>query len=309
VFSHDAENGSFAMLVKVSVFDSYLDESSDEKQESVVCVASFLARERHWRCIQQSWVERLAKNGVKYFSAKECKAVQGPFRHLRHIHGSLEAARVVAAGIRSDLEAILLSESQWRGFCVGIIVPDYNEVLNEYPTARRFYSDNPLEYAYGQVMYESTHVVRRKAKGNKLAFIIDRSDYSEHVLNAFNSMSANHPMIAKTASTVLPLCDKDTPPLQMADLLASIAKDGFLEWMKDTTQRYVPLGDKWESRFERIGKWDRAHMLRALNRTISSPRFAKGTLAQRPRKEPKLTKGDIKRMRRSLTAQLKKNVT
>ena len=70
--------GSFAMLVKVSVFDSYLDESSDEKQESVVCVASFLARERHWRCIQQSWVERLAKNGVKYFSAKECKAVQGP---------------------------------------------------------------------------------------------------------------------------------------------------------------------------------------------------------------------------------------
>ena len=106
------------------MFDSYLDESSDQRQECVVCVASFLARERHWRHIQQLWMDRLAKDGIEYFSAKECKAVQGPFRHLRRIHGSLEAARAVAAGIRFDLEAILLSESQWRGFCVGVIVPD-----------------------------------------------------------------------------------------------------------------------------------------------------------------------------------------
>jgi hypothetical protein len=285
------------------MFDSYLDESSDKHQESVVCVASFLARERYWQHIQQLWIDRLAKDGVKYFSAKECRAVQGPFRHLRRIHGSLEAAKAVAAKIRSDLETILLSEPQWTGFCVGIIVQDYKEVLRDYPIAARFFARNPLEHAYAQVMYESTHTVRRKAKGNKVAFFIDDSTYSDQVINAFKSMRTNHPMIAKSAKDdVLPLDDKDTPPLQVADLLASIAREGFLAWMKDRSKGNYPLPEQWDARFERIGMWDKKHMLRSLARTHSSARFANDTLARRPPTEKKMTRGDIKRMRRAMVA-------
>jgi hypothetical protein len=305
VFSPDAENGSFVMLIKVPVFDSYLDESSDKHQEFVVCVASFLARERHWRHIQELWMDRLAKDSVKYFSAKECQAVQGPFRHLRHIHGSLQAAKAVGAKIRSDLETISLSKPQWTGFCVGIIVPDYREVLLDYPIATRFFAGDPLEHAYAQVMYESMHTVRRKAKGNEVAFVIDNSNYSNHVLNAFNSMRENHPVIAKAAKTVLPLDDKETAPLQIADLLASIVKDGFLAWMKDRGKGRYPLPEQWDTRFERVGTWDKEHMLRSLTRTLNSARFANDTLARRPQKEKKMTRGDIKRMRRAMVAELK----
>jgi hypothetical protein len=304
VFSDDGR-GALAMLVKVPMFDSYLDESSDQQQEFVICVASFLARERRWQNIQQAWMDRLAKDGVKYFSAKDCRSVQGPFRHLRSVHGSLEAAKTVATNIRTDLEAILLADSHWTGFCVVIIVPDYKEVLLDYSIARRFFADDALEHAYAQVMYESMHTVRRKAKGNELAFFIDDSSYSNHVMNAFRNMRANHPVIARAAKTVVPLDDENTPPLQMADLLASIAKDGFLAWMKHKGKGAYPLPERWDARFERVGTWDKTHMLRSLARTLNSSRFANDTLARRPQKEKPVTRGDIKRMRRAMVAELK----
>jgi hypothetical protein len=43
-------------------------------------------------------------------------------------------------------------------------------------------------------------------------------------------------------------------------------------------------------------------MLRSLARTHSSARFANDTLARRPPTEKKMTRGDIKRMRRAMVA-------
>jgi hypothetical protein len=293
------------MIVPIPTLKSYLDESSDEKQEHVFCVAACCATDKNWDGIQRRWLDRLQVDNVKYFRASSCKAVSGPFFHLRRVHGSLAAARRVAERIRADLENILLT-SAWAGFMLGVVIPDYKGVLAAYPVARAFFAGDPTEHAYSQVMYEVTRTIRRKAKNHAAAFVIDQSLYSDKVIAAYNAMRQNHPTVAKTAKTILPLDDKETASLQVADLLASVAKDTFIEWLKDPTQRYAPLPEKWRNHFERIGRWDKPHFLRSLTKTLESPRLKQDKLARRARPEHKLSKRERKKIRREIIANLAK---
>src|SRR5207245_1501086 len=81
--------------------------------------------------------------------------------------------------------------------------------------------------------------------------------------------------------------DKTTPPLQMADLVASIVKDMFLDWLSKGKPRRVLLEDKWHSHFERIGRFDAEQMVKSLKKTLESKRLTKGELPLRPRKMDK----------------------
>jgi hypothetical protein len=294
------------MIVPAPVLTSYLDESSDEKQQQVLCVAACCATDTNWLQIQRYWAARLAKDGVQYFRASSCKAVSGPFFHLRRTHGSFAAARVVADKIRADLEDSLLA-FPWAGFMLGVILPDYKEILDTLPEARAFFVKDPIEHAYSQIMYEVTRTVRKKAGGRAAAFVIDQSVYSPKIIAAYNAMRGNHPTIAKSSKTISPLDDKTTGPLQVADLIASVAKDMFLDWLSRPKDRYAPLPAKWQNHIERIGTWDKAHFLRALIKTLESPRLVKGTLARRPRPERKLSKSARKKIRKELIAQLAKD--
>jgi hypothetical protein len=92
----------------VPVLDTFIDESSDQTRKDVFCVVGFLAHEQFLKSLEEKWMTRLHDDGVEYFSAKDCKSVQGPFKHLRKKHGSLKAARKVAESIRADLENILV---------------------------------------------------------------------------------------------------------------------------------------------------------------------------------------------------------
>ena len=222
--------------VVVHVLDTFIDESSDQTRKDVFCVAGFLAHEHFWKPLEERWVKRLAEDGVKYFSAKDCKSVQGPFSHLRKVHGSLEEARKVANSIRADLEDILvpppeLPPSQWHGFSLAVVIPEYNHVRDEYPESRVFYAKDPTVAAYSQIMYEIVRAVRRKAKKFGIAYIIDQSNDFKKINHAFKAMKVNHPVIGFSAKTCAPFDDKQTPGLQMADLLASVSKDISLEWL------------------------------------------------------------------------------
>jgi hypothetical protein len=289
-------HGRFFMVM-TQVFDSFLDESSDKTQKDIFCVAAFLANERLWKPLEERWVKRLQQDQVRYFRASDCKTVHGPFEHLRKVHGSFDAAKKVADALRADLEDLLVP-SRWIGFCLGVIIPEYKAVLQEFPEANRCYGKDPTVAAYQQIMYEVVRVVRKKAKEFGVAFIVDASTYSARIRHAFEAMKTNHPTIGQSAKTCAPFDDKETPALQMADLLASVTKDIFLEWLRKGTQ-YPELG-KWHDHIERIGKVDAALMLRTLTRTFKSPRFVKGTLARQFIRQTKVTKGERKRMRRAL---------
>jgi hypothetical protein len=295
------KNHGRLFMVMTQLLESFLDESSDQEQKDIFCVAAFLANERLWKPLEDRWVKRLQQDHVKYFRASDCKAVRGAFDHLRKEYGSFLEAKKVADTLRAELEDILVS-SHWIGFGLGVVMPDYKAVLQEYPIARRFYAEDPTVAAYSQIMYEVAREVRKKAKGFGVAYIVDDSSYSDKIRHAFDAMKVNHPTIGVSAKTCAPFDDKDTPALQMADLLANVTKDIFLEWLPRGGP-YAELG-KWHDHFERFGKWDKKHMVKSLGRNLTSPRFVKGTIARQPVPQIKMTKSERKQKRRILPNEL-----
>jgi hypothetical protein len=184
----------------------------------------------------------------------------------------------------------------WIGFGIAILVPDYNEIWKSFPAARRFYQKNPVEAAFGDMFYTIARATQENAPDHQVAYFIDDSTSSRAVIDAFKGVRANHQALASSMATISPLDDKKTPPLQMADLIASIVKDVFLEWLKTGKPEHVPLEEKWHSHFQLIGKWDKEYMLTSLAETLGDKRYGRGELASRPIPEP--TMRDLKRKRK-----------
>jgi len=286
------------------ILQSYLDESSDGNKEDVFCVGGFLAHKQHWAEMQTAWLERLKiPDEIPYFRATSCKGTHEPFFKLRGRYG--QYAQSAANKIRADLEAILL-RYPWIGFGIGILMPDYRDVWNSIPSARRLYQEDAVEEAFSAVFYEVARATQKNAPTHQVAYIIDDSTYSGKIAEAFKAVKINHPVLANSMATLAPKDDKITPPLQMADLIASIVKDVFLEWLKNGKPQHVPLEEKWHNHFEVIGKWDKDYMLHNIEATLKDKRYEAGQLAARPVPEP--TRRDMKReqkkMRRALVKKL-----
>lgn len=266
------------------VLQSHIDESSDGKQEEVFCVGGLLTHPQHLAAMQDAWTERLrSPDEIDYFRATECKGVHGAFFELRKKYGS--GAQAVADKIRADLEAILLSH-HWIGFGIGILIPDYREIRNSVPIARQFYPKDPTEIAYSGLFFEIARAVQKNAPDYQVAYIIDDSAYSGMIAEALRGLKINHPEVASAIATVAPQDDKLTPPLQMADWVASTVKDIFLQWLASGKPEHVPLEKKWLNHIELIGKWDKEHMLTNMVDTLNDPRYSAGLLAQKPLPQP-----------------------
>jgi hypothetical protein len=275
-------------MASLPIVDAYLDESSDEKREQAFCVGGIIAGAHHWRPIQDEWIKRLGRSGIEYFSVKDCRSLRGPFRKLVTKHGS--AARKVADKVRSDLEDVLLSVDWWGGFGLGVVVPDYDAAFHLTPSVGLFFDGNdPTVPAYGQMMYQIARRVRRQTPAQEIAvaYFVDQSNYALRIQNAHAAIRINHPMIAKSlVAPPIPMDDKVTPALQAADLIASIVKDAFVEWIgKGRPDGGVVLGEKWNRHFaEPIGIWDKGHMLRTVRKSVKSKQFFARKIARQPAK-------------------------
>ncbi len=287
VFQCRPEGRHYAVLI----LQAQIDESSDGKGEKVFAVGGILAHEKNLEAMQGQWIERLkTPDDLPYFRATDCKGVHGAFLKLRRKYGA--DAQAVADKVRADLEAILLSH-HWIGFGIGVLVADYKNVWNTHPLARTLYRKDPVETAYVGMFFEIVRAVQKNAPEAQVAYVIDDSTYSGKIADAFKGFKLNHPMLAPSIATLAPLDDKITPPLQMADLIASIVKDVFLEWLNNGKPEHAPLELKWHDHFEIIGKWDKEHMLASMAETVNDPRYSTKTLAERPVPEP--TKLELRR--------------
>jgi hypothetical protein len=286
-------------------FQSHIDESSDGKQQDVFCVGGLLANPHHLQAMQNAWMERLrVPDEIEYFRATECKGVHGAFFKLRKKLGS--DAQGVADKMRADLEDILLSHS-WRGFGIAILMSDYREIWNSFPIARQFYRKDPTEAAYAGMFFEIARAVQKNAPEYQTEYIIDDSAYSEMIGEAFKGLKTNHPEIALAMATVAPKDDKLTVPLQMADLVASLVKDIFLQWLASGKPEHVPLEEKWLNHFDLIGRWDKEHMLTNMAHTLGDPRYGSGLLARKPLPQP--TGQELKRREKARRKALIKAAT
>lgn len=282
IFKRWEKERYFALVIPM--LPSYLDESSDEKRKDVFCVGVLLTDEKHLQEIQDAWVRRLkTPDDIEYFRTSCVKGVHKPFFKLRRKYGP--TAQSVTNKIRADLEAILIS-STWIGFGIGILVSEYQEAWNSTPIVRRFFEKDPVEAAYSSIMLEVARAVRKNAHGHRVAYFIDESTYSDKIIAAFKATKINHPVIAKSMATIAPLDDKITPPLQMADLVASVIKDVFLHWLKMGRPKDVPLDTRWRNNIHLIGTWDKECLIRNVNKTLNNKRYKAGLLAKRELAKP-----------------------
>jgi hypothetical protein len=282
IFRSDGK-GLFAVLILVECF---LDESSDEERKEILCVAGFVAHEVYWKAMQQEWVERLERDSIAYFHAADCKSLSGPFRVLTRKYGSVAKARPIANKLRSDLEQII-APYHWIGFGVGVPISEYSEVFHVSPAARLLYPEgDPTEAAYAKLMYLAARSARKNTPKNapkiEIAYVIDEAEFSGKIADAFKAIKQNNPVIGKVMRSILPLDDKVTPPLQMADLIASVVKDGILERFR--TGEPLRLPDNWQGHFDEGGLYllDKKSILHDIRATLKSKRYYKGKLAKRP---------------------------
>jgi len=261
--------GEICVVIPLKVLEASLDESADGQRKDIFAVGAFLASGRLWKGIEKKWIARLAQDEIAYFRATDCKSVSGPFHKLIQRHGSVKSARVVAQKIRDDLEAILV-ESQWIGFGLGIIIPDYKKVLQSVPEAKLFYADDPTVAAYQQMFFEVARSVCTNAPGHLVAYLADQSDYYGKLADAFTAVKLSSPSIGRAMATVAPFDDKQTPSLQVADLLASITKDLFITWLSHGVPATEPTTEKWQNHIDAFGVWDEEHMLRTVRDSVAS---------------------------------------
>jgi hypothetical protein len=273
--------------------ECFLDESSDEERKQVLCVAGFVAHEVFWKKMEQAWAERLEKDSIAHFRASDCKSLSGPFRVLTRKYGSVAKARPVAKKLRDDLEQII-APYHWIGFGVSVPVSEYIEVFHVTPAARLLYREgDPTEAAYAKLMYLVARSARKNAPGMEVAYVIDEAEFSDEVVKAFKAIKQNNPVIGKVMRSTLPSNDKVTPTLQMADLIASVIKDGMLERFR--TGEPLTLPDNWSDHFSEGGLYllDKKAILRDINATLKNKRYYKGELAKRA--VIPLSKGEAKR--------------
>jgi hypothetical protein len=272
---------------------SYLDESSDQKKKEALCVGGILINDTCLSQIQDAWIAGLKIAGISYFHFTECKGLHGEFFHYRAKYKS--EAKNVAGNILANFEDILLSTS-WIGFGLGIVIQDYLGVLREFPGVSIFYSRDPTDFAYGQIMYEIAKAVRKNARGWQAAFFIDESSDYPKISDTFRGVKTNHPIIGKTMATVAPLNDKKTPALQMADLLVGNIKESFIKALR-IGKEYGSLDDKWKNHIELIGICNKSHMLKNIKTNLLSPRLLAGKIATR--QPPKLSGTNIRRQEKN----------
>lgn len=282
----------------VPILKSYLDESSDGGNREVFCVGAILANELQFGVMERAWLERLqVPDDIPYFRASACNGVHDPFFKLRSKYGN--DAQAVVNKLRDDLESILASHP-WVGFGLGIIISDYEEVWKSCPDAMKLYREDPTEAAYYQLFSEITRSAQSYSKDCQIAFIVDDSTYSGRLADAFKAIKILYPDIASSMTTFDAKDDKITPSLQMADLIASVTRKIFLEWI---AKGEATLDLKWHSHFEMFGKWDKQHMLSSIAKNLEDPRYHAGQLPKRSIPGP--SKAEIKREEK----QRRKNLT
>lgn len=160
---------------------------------------------------------------------------------------------------------------------------EYNEVFHVSPAARMLYlEDDPTEAAYAKVMYLVARSARKNAPGAEIAYVIDEAEFSGKIADVFKAIKQNNPVIGKVMRNIVPLDDKVTVPLQIADLIASVLKDGILERFR--TGEPLKLPDNWNGHFDEGGLFllDKTSILHDIRATLKSKRYYKGKLAKRP---------------------------
>lgn len=210
----------------------YADDSSDRKGENLLCAGALFGWPHDIFEIERKWQMRLDRDGIKYFRSYDCDALEGEFGIPKH--RNLNTARAVADSVRHDLTEILLSGKAAGALSVSLLLKDFENLVANNPQARDYFGVNAATVTYKILIRD---VITRLTQdwpedATPIAFTFDNHTKFLEAEEAYRDLRRDS-LFAERMGYVGHADDKKHPPLQMADLIASVARKQTLEWLKD----------------------------------------------------------------------------
>jgi hypothetical protein len=239
VFPDSGVNGYLAML-----YVCYLDDSKDQHEKRAVVSGGFIGNKNDWQELRLRWKRCLRKHGLDYFKTSEWRGLRDQFQNFRdRIKYPEPKGRGAADKIREELERII-DEVDIIGVANAIPVQTYMEVA-ALPETRGMFNCKPYRFAFEGLLYETVKIVREfPGVDNRVAFVHDSGDDFKVLYDYYELFKKWNVDVSPYMETFIPLDDKKQPPLQVADLMANIAKNYTEQWLeKPSTENLKNLRD------------------------------------------------------------------
>ena len=197
------------------VYECFLDDSKDQRQEFVYTCAGFVGPSHAWARFQVEWDAALKLEGIAYWKTSESKALDGEFKKYRdldrvHVNEAIRAMKL-------RLMAVLLRHRRLVGIAVSIPVDVYKEIMS-HPSAPLVFKETEL---YDRAFTGLITKVAEVQEDGFVDFIHDDGPDFDHLRRVYNSYVAKLPTLSERMRGFAPLNDKLAPPLQVADMLAN----------------------------------------------------------------------------------------
>jgi hypothetical protein len=187
----------------------FLDESSDEKQETVYVVAGYIGAEANWKNFASGWNAVMTKCGLDGFT----------FHMNLFEHGGEEPWKTLKAD-KARHEAMLnglldvIRDNKLYPFGSMIRLKTYEEVKHKISW------DNPYKLCLENALFAADQLCE-VAKGGSITFVCDENQQcAEWVEEAFERMKKHNPALANVFGKITFSTDDANVELCASDLLA-----------------------------------------------------------------------------------------
>jgi len=201
----------------VALAEVYIDESYDDAEPPILCVAGYVFRRMKAREFSKSWGNYLKRKGLPYFHMKECAHQQGVF-----------AGRTDCVEVETELIRLTRKMTE-MGFATTIDERAYADLVAPREGMRSAYATALLG-----VMIQVRKWAEETGFNGQIAYFFEAGHKHQGDANAFMSwMFDSDAIVAKHQYAGHAFVPKATPALHPADLLA-------WQWRLETKRRREP---------------------------------------------------------------------
>jgi hypothetical protein len=223
----DQPNGNYLAML----FKAFIDDSADQNRERVIIAGAIMGNERSWTPFYKPWRERLKADGLEYYKDSHCRTLNGQFHKFRDLPGN--EGRKRADSVRNDLDAIIKSMPL---ITLGASLPvSFHAKMLADPAKYGPIPEIPYQLAFQQILAECAKVMTLMGRNFVVTFAHDDGDDFPALHVIYKEFKKRNPHYARVMMDFVPLDDKKHPPIQAADVAASVAYRYAEDWMADPT--------------------------------------------------------------------------
>lgn len=232
-------------------WQAMIDDSADRDREKVVISAALFGEKDAWNKLRSAWRRRLDRDNIAYFKSSQCRHLRGQFfkfRDLKQFPKPL--GRECADRIQTDLDQIIHSSEL---FGVGAIIPV--PLWRKFNTDPRYstFSADPYHWAVQTVWMQCVSAMKEMGRGNVISLAHDDGNNFPALHRLYESYKSKNRDATKLFVDFIPINDETSPPIQAADVAASVTHRYAMEWLEDPTSARLSL---LKRSMYRISIWD-----------------------------------------------------